>query len=372
MKLSGSSKFILSVLGLFLVAWLGWKGYAAFRLRGVVLDPIKPGRVNVIAVSPAAGYRIIVANQIAYLAKLEGDEDGAAFSSGNDSVANASRLPLRELIETLQGKEDAIGPLVMRLNEMPDTDTALHTKVWKKEDIDKALAGDQAMRDALEKDLNVTLEGRPISQINLDAIMEGILIESPVSLTVNVAGEERLLTGRIREAYQPNFCASVADKVNERFNPSQAVIAGIYQELAQAMMDSGGGENVRQSLMTRTADDRLNGLAEPLEKVLQNTVVLLNEGHVTSATFETYDVGQNRKSNDISLGLTEEGRMRLWKYSHDHSGFQLLFVVDSIAIAAPRIETVLNESVTTIRRVPSTDLVQEAVALLNEAIKDKK
>ena len=107
-------------------------------------------------------------------------------------------------------------------------------------------------------------------------------------------------------------------------------------------------------------------------KVLDNTVVLLNEAHVTSAAFNTYDIGQNKTTNDITLGLSDDGRMRLWKYSHDHKGFQLLFVVDTVAIAAPRVSTELPESVATIRRVPSTDLVQDAGGLLNEILKEKK
>jgi len=255
---------------------------------------------------------------------------------------------------------------------MPDTDTALHTKVWKKEDIDRAIAGDEVLKKKLESDLNVTLDGHPLDVISVDAVIEGIMIDSPVKIEVSINGTLKSLTGRIQEAYLPQFCAAVSSKLDEKFNPSPESIAGTYKEIADKIIAAQGFEHVAESLKTRTSEERLANLTVPLKKVLDNTVVLLNESYITSASYQTYDVAQNKTTNDISLGLTDDGRMRLWKYSHDHNGFYLLFVVDSIAIAAPKVTTELSESVTTIRRVPSKELVDDAVKLLNEIIKDKK
>lgn len=372
MKFSGSLKFVLTVVGIILVIWFGWKGYTSYRLRNVVLSPIKPGRVNVIAISPYAGYKIIVANQIAYLAKSENTEEGSEMAAGNDSIANASRLPLRELIQTLQGDETALGPLLMRLNDWPDTDTAIRTPVWKKEDIELALIGDQKLKSKLEKDLNVTLQGRPLDTINVSTIIEGIMIDSPVPVKVFIDGKETTLVGRVREHYQPRFCVEVEERLDEKFNPPDSYIAGVYKEIADRYALDGGVEVISESLKKRIATPRLDVLVAPVNRVLKNTVVLLNEGHITSAEYRTYDISQNRKTNDITLGLTEDGQMRLWKYSHDHNGFQLLFIVDSIAIAAPKVTSELPENIATIRRVPSKELVDDAVNLLNEIIKEKK
>jgi hypothetical protein len=66
----------------------------------------------------------------------------------------------------------------------------------------------------------------------------------------------------------------------------------------------------------------------------------------------------------LTLRLTEDGRMRLWKYSHDHPGFQLLLTVDGVAIAAPRISTELVEPQVTLTQVRSETLVQDATDLI--------
>ena len=84
--------------------------------------------------------------------------------------------------------------------------------------------------------------------------------------------------------------------------------------------------------------------------------------------------------------------MQLWKYSHDNKkpgrtdnflnlfrsknraakGFQLLFIVDAIAIAAPEITSDLAERKILIKGVPSKELVENAVNLLNEAVQSRK
>jgi hypothetical protein len=287
----------------------------------------------------------------------------------NEDVTGASRLPLRELIETLQGKETSVGVLIMRLNEMEEPN--LRTKVWKAEDIQKALDGDKELEARLVKDLNVDLKGVPLDSINRQQLEEGIVIDSPVTIEFELAGTKRTMVGRVQETYQPMFAAAVENRLREKFNAPNEVVTGIYLEEAQPIIEAGSGENVRGSLTTRIDPRRLAGLADAPRRVLENTTVLLNESHVTSASYRNYDIGKGQTSNDVTIGLTENGRMRLWKYSHENQGFQLLFVVDTIAIAAPRITTELAESKITIRRVPSEDLVKDAIDLLNEIIKDK-
>src|SRR6185503_17389451 len=114
-----------------------------------------------------------------------------------------------------------------------------------------------------------------------------------------------------------------------------SVLTGIYLEETKAQMDAGQAENVSNSLSNRIEPRRLARLTEAPRRVLENTTVLLNESHITSASYRNYDVGKGQTANDVTIGLTEEGRMHLWKYSHDNHGFQLLLLVDTIAIAAP-------------------------------------
>jgi hypothetical protein len=276
-------------------------------------------------------------------------------------------------LQTLQGDEEALGVLVMRLNDWPDTDTASGTPVWKSEDIAKAIAGDEELRKKLANDLNVDLDGVPVGQINMRAIEGGILVDCPVTMEVKVGDEVRTMTARVQEQYVPRFCTQVFERIRERplGRDGTAYVQGVYTEMATPLIEAGKGEDVRRSLETRYAPKRLQGLVERPQQVLQNTVVLLNESHVKAASFESYDVGQGQEACDVSIGLSEEGRMRLWKYSHDNRGFQLLFTVDSVAIAAPKITTDLAESTVTIRRVPSKDLVADAIELINEILSEK-
>ena len=372
MKIQGSWRFILFVLSVIVLCWAGWKGYSAYQLRDVKLTPIKPGAVNIVAISPRAGYRIIVANEIAYLAKTDQSGGDEKANYDNEGVANASRLPLRELLQTLQGDEKALGVLVMRLNDWPDTDTAARTPVWKAEDIRKAIDGDSGLLEKLVSNLNVDLSGMPLEKIDVRAINAGILIDSPVTMEVTVGEQRRTMTGRVQEFYQPQFCQLVASKLNERFNPSAAFIEGTYRDLAKPIIEANQGEDVRKTLENKISAKRLDSLGELPLQVLDNTQILLNESYITSASFTNYDVGQGDTSNDVRIGLTEPGRMRLWKYSHDNQGFQLLFIVNTIALAAPRITTELAESNVVIRRVPSKELVADAIDTINGILTSEK
>ena len=370
MKIQGSHKVAITVVSIILIVWLSWTAYANFRLQGVVLSPIKPGRVNVVAISPRAGYRIVVANQIAYLAEVDVDADGS-MEMGSDSLSNKSRLPLRELLQTLQGDESALGTLVERLNNWPETDLSPDAIVWTAEDIQSALDGDAELEAELVNDLNVEMDGTPLDRIDLTAIIEGIIIDSPVQMTIAVGDEMRTLVGRVREVYQPRFCRAVERRINERFNPPEEYIKGVYMEEADRQFEAGGGEDVRASLLRKISPARLQGLTVRPEQVLENTIILLNEDYITSASYKSYDASRNQTFNDIAIGLTQEGRMRLWKYSRDKVGFQLLFIVDTIAIAAPTITTELAERTVYIRQVPSEVLVKDAVEVLNDAISER-
>lgn len=374
MKLQGSHKFVIAVLATIGLVWAGYNGYAAMRLKGVKLDVIEPGRVNIVAVRPAAGYRIIVANQVAYLAEVEGDFAAGDMDPDSEDASTKSRLPLRELLQSLQGDEEALGVLVMRLNQWTDVDFAAGTTVWRAEDLKKALDGDKELEAKLTSDLNVDLNGVPLDTINTKSIFEGIIVDVPIRVEVRVGGVSRTLVGRAQELYQPQFCLSLESRLRSLApgEDNTAFITGVYRELALPIIETGAGENVRGSLANRISETRLEELAWKPRQVLDNTVVLLNESHVTSASYSTYDAGQGREACDVSIGLTDAGRMRLWKYSHENKGFQLMFIVDSVAIAAPRITTDLAESTVTIRRVPSKDLTADAVALINEILTENK
>ena len=74
------------------------------------------------------------------------------------------KVPLKEMIETLQEKGSAVGPFVAVLNDMKPDDIAPKAIDWTKADIDKALAGDPKLKQKLQEDLNTNLDGTPLPE----------------------------------------------------------------------------------------------------------------------------------------------------------------------------------------------------------------
>ena len=64
---------------------------------------------------------------------------------------------------------------------------------------------------------------------------------------------------------------------------------------------------------------------------------------------------------DLVLDLNDEGRDRLWKYSRNKVGTQLLLIVDGVAIAAPRVRHELAQKTVTITQMPDKALIQDAI-----------
>ncbi len=63
--------------------------------------------------------------------------------------------------------------------------------------------------------------------------------------------------------------------------------------------------------------------------------------------------------NDLTIEMTDEGRRRLWQYSEDKIGTQLLLIVDGVAIAAPKISHELAQGELTITQMADEGLVKE-------------
>lgn len=393
MKIRPAVKVSLIVFASLAAIGVSWQGYVEYRIGGYALKSVTPGRINIIAISPEAGYKIIVANQIAKLVEVEGSGQAGEWTDlSPDALANAPRLPLRELLLTLQGDEEALGGLIERLNGLNESDLPTREVIWTADDIRKAISGDQELEARLTFDLNVDLDGMPIGSINMDSILDGIVIELPIQMDISIGGKTRTMTGIVKVPYRPKFCRDYEERIRQKFNPTDSYLKGQYREEVDEYLDSVNQENVRFSLESRIASDRREFLKRKPYQILRNTQVLVNESHVLSASFETYPAGRNTFLNNITIELTDEGRMQLWKYSHDNKkpgrtdnflnlfrsknrpakGFQLLFIVDAIAIAAPEITSDLAERKILIKGVPSKELVENAVNLLNEAVQSRK
>jgi hypothetical protein len=368
MKINSSVKVAAAALGTLGLAYAGYTGYHRVRVSGFELKEIAPARVNLVAISPEAGYRIIVSNRLAQLAEVSGDSFGRG-GSDDEAATNASRLPIREYLAALQGDEKALGLLVEKLNDLSEDDLPPVQIEWPAAELEMALSGDPAMEKKLTADLNVTLDGRPLSTFNSRAVFNGIVVLQEVPVKMRVAGKETTLIAEVRRPYQPSFSRSLEKSLAEdnRFRGSVEEVAAKYRGVAQPLLDgTTQGEDVRRALRELISERSAEAFAVRPENVLKSAVVLLADQLITRASSTTSTGPNGRTLTDITLGLTEEGKMRLWKYSVDNKGFQLLFIVDDIAISAPRISTELNGDTVKITQVPDQKMAEGAVQTINE------
>lgn len=373
MKIRSSTKIVAGFVGL--VA-LGYGGYTLALTKAIEnkhFSPVVPGTVNLVGIDPGSGYRIIVANFVAQLVQASdnfGSNETNTSESGMTEGAIKKRIPIKEMLEVLQGNEKALGYITMVMNEMKDEDLPPIRVVWKAADIQKAIDGDKVLADKLEQDLNIHLDGMPLDKVRPSSIENGIVIDSPVRVKVNLNGQVKEIVGTVEEAYKPRLINAVEARYADK-NYNNSMRAGYYLEEAKALLEHPDKrENVRQTLLDRISDKIARQRAEPVERILKSATVVINESHITSASSRSYDTSDGER-NDLTIELTDEGRDRLWKYSRDKVGTQLLLVTEGVAIEAPRIQHVLAEGELTITQMRDKTLVAEAVNMINHHTKTK-
>lgn len=368
-RMRSSTKIAIGFVVLVLGCWSGYRLWSNFMVGRINYPPIQPKSVNLVAINPGAGYRILVANGIAQLAEIAGGSEFHAPDQDRESdrtdVVGAKKIPIRELLQSLQGNEKALSTFVMKLNEIREDDVPAEAPIWPAEDIAKAVQGDADLKKRLEQDLNMGLDGTPPPYIRESAFVNGIVIDLPVPIRLDEKGE-RTVVAHVLQPYRPNLIEQVENSIAERFD-TDAARPGVYRDkIVEVENDPKRKEKVGASLLARIAPPRVANLALKPERVLQKAEVIVNEDQITSASYRTYKTGEKRELTDLTISLTDEGRDRLWKYSHKRPGFQLMLVVDGVAIAAPRISHELSQSVVTIRQLPDESLVREAVDLMNK------
>lgn len=365
-KIPGSWKFIAVATIVLLAVPAGLWINRTVSLSGYTVTPELPGSINLVAIQPGRGYRVIVANRIAQLGEVdESAEDGGFGGVRSEDAQNLRRIPVKEVLGSLGGDPSDLGKLIERMNDLLPPDEPVSPFVWKAEDLKKALAGDKALLSRLELDLQVRLDGSPINQFSVTRIMNGIVIDTPVPVTVNVKGKPTQVMARVRQRYQPRLAAAVEKDINQKFNPSPDQLMAIYTTHAKDSTDPGKKEDVRKSLESRLTESRLTELKEKPERIVASAMVLANENQFAGAESRSYQTSQGKELTDLTIRLTDEGRKRLWKYSSEKKGFQLMLIVDGVAIAAPRITTELAESSVKITQMPDRQLAEDAVKDMN-------
>jgi len=359
-------------LGFALIAGGGYYGYQFISDQMIMNQkfvPLAPSDVNLVGVDTGAGYRIIVANYIAQLVETSGGFEGNDSDTGGATEgAIKKRVPIREMLNTLKGDAKALGPFVMTLNEMNENDNWPTTRVmWKAEDLQKALDGDAALRKKLESDLNMRLDGTPLSTLNFNSLENGIVIDSPVRVTVNIEGKETEVVGRVLEPYRPRMIRAVEETYKEKGNVTREMQAGYYQQEAQRVLeDPSQRENIAESLKGRIAPKLAEDRAVAASKLLRSADIVVSDKFITGASYHTYKGPDGKPLSDLKIKLNDEGRRRVWQFSKKRVGDQLLLTVNGIPIAAPRIRHELAQSELTITQMQDRNLVEDAVNMINE------
>ncbi|MCG9896100.1 MAG: hypothetical protein MH204_11560, partial [Fimbriimonadaceae bacterium] len=254
----GTLKFILPAVAAMALVFGGLQAWTWWNLRGYEVKPMRPGEITILAVTPGQGYRVIVANRVAQLGEVSESEEGSRGGFGGvdtTSASNLKRIPMRELLQSLDGDGKGLGLLVERMNDTVTPENPASPIVWTEADIRQALAEEGELRRRLELDLQTTLDGRPIAQFSASRVLNGITILTDVPIEVNVGGEVQTVVAKVRQRYQTRLATKVEKEINEEFNPSDEKMVAIYAQVSALDAES-NPEDVRRAIEGRISDAR--------------------------------------------------------------------------------------------------------------------
>lgn len=356
----------VAVVGL--LGWGAYQGWTAFKLSQFEFKSLAPTSVALIAVSPESGYGVQVSNSVARL--VQGQTQFGApekrDETGGDDKSKQNIIPIRDMVLAMQGDEVALGNFVMRLNNLDENDLPPVRHVWTPNDLERAILGDEILRKKLEGQLNVTLGGEPLSTIDPSALEYGIVLDIPVPIKLKVGSNVKTLQAHVLEAFRPQFPQIVMKGLEDNANVTDQTILAEYLREAKVMREKALLENVAESLRSRYSQERLTKLATKPELVLAHTETILTTKHLTGGRIETEEDTAGTIKYTLQLGVTEEGRMRLWKYSRTQREYQLLLVSNGIAVAAPRIEGEVFSHDLAIRNLTDEPLARKTAELIEK------
>ena len=361
-----STRIAVGFVAIVLAGWYGNRLYSQYKLSNEHFGPVLPGKVNLVGISPGAGYKIIVENRIAQLVETSGDFGANESSQGGPTEgAIKKRIPVDGMIQVMQGNASAVGPFVMSMNGLNENDEWPPIRVvWTAENLKKAFAGDATLKAKLEGDLNVHLDGAPLPTLRIASMENGIILDYPVEVTVHVNGQEQKIVGRIQEPYKPLFSKNVEAQYADRQVTKDDIVGYYATEAAEVKTNKALSENIEKSIEDHIDPQNAKLLEAAADRVLASAVIVVSDKYIDSASDRSYDTAVG-KMYDLTIDLNDEGRRRLWKYSHDKVGSVLLLVSDGIPIAAPRINSELAQGELTINQMQDEDLLKEAEDILN-------
>lgn len=368
MRIRKSTQIAVGAVLLGALVMVGYRFVADRMLGNTSFSNLEPRKINLVGIDLDNGYAIRVANQVAQLVEAKDQKFGGneTESEGATEGANAKRIPIKDLFASLQGDEDALGHLIMVMNDRSENDSWPTVRVsWSESDIRKALAGDPKLQAKLESDINMKLDGTPLPKIRISSFQNGIMVSSDVPVEVLVGGARKHLLGHIETPYRPMLMSAVDRRLQEKSNITDAMIAGYYgEEASKIMQGQVSKENVRGALTALVDPEQLKPLAERPARILNSAKVIVNDQFIDDASYE--EAGQSGKDMlyDLKLDLSDEGRRRLWAFSRGRVNKQLLLISNGVAIAAPRIKHELWNSELTITQMHDKTLLDDLVSTL--------
>lgn len=373
MKLRPSIKIALGFGLITTAAFYGYSFGTKAMARNIQVPPLRPGKVNLIAISPGQGYRIIVANRVAQIIKGSAEEfEGKGSGEGGAMDANRPKIPMRDFIKSLDGDEEALSKLIIVLGKINVDQLPVVESRWKPDEIERALNGDALLQTKLEREINAKLDGTPLKEVRLSAIESGIVVDCPVEVQVNLDGKKVTKIASV----PMNFRTQVAEEVSKTLegrgpNVSAAELQGIYLQSIKAVGEKKEDIRARLTRMINPQTYR-EQFALEVERLLANATILANETNLRGVGMSSEKTTKDQEIYSIDLTLSPDGQKRLFKASVERSGHQMLFVVDGIAIAAPTIKQQVWLRNISINQLHDGKLVREAVDTMSRVIRGEK
>lgn len=369
-RLRGATRiavYFVAIAGIGYLVWnFGVCGYVASRHYPNQV----PGRVDLVALDPSAGFKVFIEEGEVQL--IQTGAQGFQASDSNLGLAGGGSkklyLPLRALLGALQGHQKALSRFVMEVNELgPDDHWPIRRIVWKAEDIQKALNGDPQLMKKLETQLNMTMSGKPMPFLNTVALENGIIVDTPCPIQIKVGDQTKTIVARVERPFRPDFLKEVLQDYSRHGDPTKDQRAIYYANwLAKFKQGKVTSQNIGAVLESMITPDSVSDYAKKAEKILKATHVILTNRQIENASDTSQDINGD-KLYTLNLNLTNNGRMRLWKYSIQHPGGTLLLVSDGIAIAAPTVNHQLMWRQVSVSQMSDPQIVSDAVQKINGA-----
>lgn len=365
-RFTASYKLAIGFAALALLVTYGYK-FANDMALGEKLPPIKPSVVNIVGVDTSAGYHIVVQNQIAKLVQGGPGTFGPGDMSGDSEASDPQRkfVPIKEMLGALSGDKALLGEFVMKINEIQDTEWPVSAPIWTSQNIEKAIDGDKTLKSKLEANLNMHLDGSPLDHVDKDAMFDGIFVDIDVPIKLK-NGE--VLQAPVRQWYRPALVTNVTEvrvKSANKYYTMKDVATAYASAAEEEAQQPARREKITRSLRSLYSPEKMGQLETAPERFINSVIPVLNENQIESAKELSLD-GSKGKVFTLVFKLSEEGKKRIWQFTRDRVGSQLLVVVNGVAIAAPRIDHGINGDEVEINNLEDESMIQETIDTLKE------